>query len=82
MLECPRGMVHSSFWRLRGGLKSSGRPPFRIALSRVRSATTFLSRVFFFSSSLSRLTWSVHKQPYYLRQRYYVCSVPLNFRET
>ncbi len=54
---------------VRRAQKFPGAASFRISLSRVRSATAFLSRWFSYPSSLRRFTWSVFSPPNSLRQR-------------
>ena len=44
-------------------------------LSSAWLATSFFSRMFSRSSSLSRFAWSRRKPPYAFRQRSYVCSL-------
>ena len=47
---------------------------FKIALSRLKSATKRFNLVFSFSNPLNRLAWSIRYPPYSLRQRINVCS--------
>ena len=54
---------------LRRAQKFPGAASFRMALSKDRSATSFFSRAFSCSSSLSRFAWSIRRPPYSLRQR-------------
>ena len=46
---------------------------FKIALSRLKSATKRFNLVFSFSNPLNRLAWSIRNPPYSLRQRINVC---------
>ena len=68
----PLARTHQFFWAT----------SWSIYLSNSSSATSFFSRLFSASSSLRRLTSSALRPPYWLRQRWKVCSLIASFWQT